>query len=385
MALAGADDRRVVVIGAGVVGLAAAYHLLRLGCRRVTVLEQRAPGHLGGGSHGAARITRSAYADPLYVRLMRRLHTEEWPRLEADFGEQLVRPWPGCFFGPADGPFARWAEAVAEAGAVVMRLSPAEGRRRFPQFRFDSADGVLDDRTAGVLRAERAMSGLVRWIAVHGGQLRSGARVTAIEPTADHLRLVVGDGYLVADAVVVAAGAWVGRLIPGLARAVAVQRQTVGYYRTAEDFPCWVYVGREANEVYYGLPDDGRGALKVGRHETWGRDDDPDATEGPDLVALAEHAAVLKRELAEPVPPLVHAETCLYASTATEDFLIDRLPGEGRIVVGAACSGHGFKLAPLTGQLLADLALDRPSDPSLAEATARWRIGGAAIRAAPTN
>jgi sarcosine oxidase len=47
-------------------------------------------------------------------------------------------------------------------------------------------------------------------------------------------------------------------------------------------------------------------------------------------------------------------ETCLYTSTEDESFVLER---RGRVVVGSACSGHGFKFAPAVGQRLADLAL----------------------------
>jgi sarcosine oxidase len=49
-------------------------------------------------------------------------------------------------------------------------------------------------------------------------------------------------------------------------------------------------------------------------------------------------------------------DTCLYTNTDDERFILER---HGRIVVGSACSGHGFKFAPVVGERLADLVLDR--------------------------
>jgi sarcosine oxidase len=53
----------------------------------------------------------------------------------------------------------------------------------------------------------------------------------------------------------------------------------------------------------------------------------------------------------EPEPQ--HSETCIYTNTADQHFVLERSED---VVVGSACSGHGFKFAPLIGRLLADLA-----------------------------
>jgi len=49
----------------------------------------------------------------------------------------------------------------------------------------------------------------------------------------------------------------------------------------------------------------------------------------------------------------------LYTNTSDGDFLIDRSPADGRVILASPCSGHGFKFAPALGEVLADLALDR--------------------------
>ena len=50
---------------------------------------------------------------------------------------------------------------------------------------------------------------------------------------------------------------------------------------------------------------------------------------------------------------------CLYDMTPDEDFVIDRLPGNDNVVLAAGFSGHGFKFAPLIGEMLADMLMDR--------------------------
>jgi sarcosine oxidase len=63
----------------------------------------------------------------------------------------------------------------------------------------------------------------------------------------------------------------------------------------------------------------------------------------------------LEQILTVRVDELVGSERCLYTMTATEDFVVDRWPGDPRVVFASACSGHGFKFAPLTGRILAEL------------------------------
>ena len=108
-----------LVIGAGIHGLSALYHLKRLGCRDLALVEQFKLGHTRGSSHGAGRITRSSYEHVRYVRLMQVVHSEEWPRLEREAGCQLIHPTPGCLWGAPDSPLEAYADAVAKAGLDV--------------------------------------------------------------------------------------------------------------------------------------------------------------------------------------------------------------------------------------------------------------------------
>jgi sarcosine oxidase len=69
---------------------------------------------------------------------------------------------------------------------------------------------------------------------------------------------------------------------------------------------------------------------------------------------------LIRPALAECLPAangrLLQAKTCLYTMTPDGDFLLDRLPGAPQVVVASPCSGHGFKFAPVIGEILADLA-----------------------------
>lgn len=347
-------------------GLATAWHLARRGLERVALVERFRIGHDRGSSHGFARITRSTYGDPMWVRLMQVAHAEEWPRLEADAREALRHPAPGLFFGPPEGPFEQWAASVAAVGADVERLDAAEARRRFPLFRFANVAGVLQDRTAAVIAAEATLRALARRCVVEGVHVLDNTRVRGIGWDAQPFRIDTDRGQLLAERLVVAAGPWTGSLVPALAPALTVRRQSVGFFRLEAPatavrpgpFPVWVHLGPGANGIRYGLPEFGREGVKIGLHEVAGDSQDPDEAAGPDGPTLARLAEFADELFAVRVAGRSHAETCFYTSTASEDFVLDQVPGAPGALVVSACSGHGFKFAPLVGRLAAELLVE---------------------------
>src|SRR5829696_74609 len=124
----------VVVVGAGAMGSAAAWHLARRG-RGVALLERFEPGHVRGSSHGASRIFRLAYDDPLYVRLARSA-LAGWRELEDDVGEPLLDVTGGIDHGDA-GSVQEVAAALAASGVAFELLAPEEAAERWPGLRFD--------------------------------------------------------------------------------------------------------------------------------------------------------------------------------------------------------------------------------------------------------
>jgi sarcosine oxidase len=358
-----------LVVGAGVVGLAAACQLRRLGARRVKVLERFAAGHRRGSSHGAARITRSSYGERVYAELMKVANAEDWPRLERESGLTLVHRTEGCFFGPPEGPFEEFARVVADAGVDVERLGAAEARRRFPQFRFDGCAGALADRTAGVVAAAETLTALRGVAGKLGVEMVEGVEVLGLDASAGAVRVETTAGTFTAERVVVAAGPWVVKLFPELASRLTPLRQTVAYFQldgpgpfgAGSGFPVWAYLGPDPNGLWYGLPPFGGDGVKAAHHRTSGPADDPDA-EAPALDADARAIeAFLARRFTARVAACVKSETCFYTCTRDEAFLLDVHPSSPRLVIASPCSGHGFKFAPLTGRIAAELAMTRTS------------------------
>ena len=359
-----ADTFDALVIGGGINGLSALYHLARLGAKRLGLVERFSVGHDRGSSHGAARITRSAYGEPEYVRLMQWVHAEEWPRLERDAGRRLLYPNRGLFIGPSCEYFNRYVQAVRQEGVDVEAITPGEARGLYPQFTFANVETVLLDKTSAIVAAQETIESLAALAHKNGVRLLENTVVHRIDPGVDPIEVATSAGTLEAERLVVAAGAWAGQLLPFLKPRLTVARQTVGYFTPSggpDDyqpgrFPVWMYM-EGANDVFYGMPEFGRTGIKVARHVRYGTEDNPDAP--PDSIQH-DRIADIERFMAGFFTPrgwtLADAEHCLYTVAPNEDFIIDLHPDNPRIAFGAGFSGHGFKFAPLTGRLLADLA-----------------------------
>jgi sarcosine oxidase len=76
-----------------------------------------------------------------------------------------------------------------------------------------------------------------------------------------------------------------------------------------------------------------------------------------DEVRVEKLKDFINKTFVAPIEKIIAVEKCFYTNTQDENFIIDTLPDDTRIVVGSICSGHGFKFAPLTGLILAQLAL----------------------------
>jgi sarcosine oxidase len=320
---------RVAVVGAGVNGLAAAAAIARRG-HADEVHEQFALDHVRGSSHGRSRIFRLAYPDPEWVALAREAF-DGWRELERETGEQLL---------VLDELLELGATSEAALAASAIRWEPVE--REDAEARFGvRADGpVVHQPDAGAVLADRALHAFAHIAVAHGARIHTHAPVASL-------------AALDADVVVVAAGAWAQRLLEAEAipLPVKVTRETVCYFRCAARVPSVIEWGYEGSAAAYAVVDPAYG-LKAGIHHA-GAEADPDANGAPSAAIASSVSAWVARRFPRADPEPAALETCLYTTTPDESFVLER---HGRVVVGSACSGHGFKFAPAVGERLATLA-----------------------------
>jgi len=349
-----------VVVGGGLAGLSTAWNLARDG-EEVVVLEERKPGHPGGSSHGRARMTRSTYGSALYVELVAEALAQDWPALQAYADRPLITPTPAVFFGPPAGLFGAFSAATLGTELPgLTAVDAAEATARWPELRIESTDGVILDQTAGVISAAGALDALRRACAASGVSLRVSAGVRSIEGRADGVRLGAVSGDLIADRVVIAAGAFTGELLPELSGVIRPLRQVVGYAAPGAPEAPPVNWARLDEGLTYGLPPHEGDGAKMAGHRLQGPPDDPRGA-GP---TTPDHRAQLTSTLGHAlrdVPELTRMETCLYGVTPTEDPVVGPLARDPRVTVCAGLSGHGFKLGPLLGRIAARVAQGRPT------------------------
>jgi sarcosine oxidase len=356
----------VVVCGLGVMGSAALHHLARRG-KRVLGLERYAPGHDRGSSHGHTRIIRLGYFEhPSYVPLLRRAYAL-WRELEGASGRQLLHLTGIAEIGPPTGILVRGTlEAARLHGLRHDALTAAELMRRFPAFRMPPEHVAVVQPDGGFLDIEPSIAAQIALATAAGAEIRSGEAVRAIEPRAGLVRIISERGVVEAGAAIVAAGAWMPALLPELAATLRATREVVGWFEVADaDLfsagRCPVFIIESRHGMHYGIPPRGGAgvgaAIKVAKHHHRGETVDPDTC---DRTVSAQDEALIRAAVADHLPaangPLKAAETCLYTMTPDGHFLIDRLPGAPNIIAASPCSGHGFKFAPVIGEILADLA-----------------------------
>lgn len=339
-------DADVVVVGAGAVGSAAARELARRGLD-VIVLERFLIGHDRGSSHGDARVFRHSYDAPEWVRMMKE-SMELWGELEEEAGELLLTRTGGIDLDP---PPENAASLDAEAVPYEV-LAPDETMERYPFLAIPPDAEVLFQADAGIVQADRAWRALVEGARAAGADVREETRVLSLFPSDEGVEVRTEGGTVTGRVGVVAAGAWSGDLLRplGIDLPVRVTRESPAYFETHP--PPVVVVDWSREPLTYALPSPGFG-LKAAEHHA-GAETDPEEGGGPDEASVERVRAWVAERFAPTDPLPLHAEGCLYTTTADERFVLER---HGSLVVASACSGHGFKFVPWSGARAAGLAV----------------------------
>jgi sarcosine oxidase len=351
----------VAVVGLGAMGSAAALELARRGLD-VIGFDRHTPPHTFGSSHGDSRIIREAYfEDPVYVPMVQRAF-ERWRELERATGRALLQHTGGLMIGRRDGVLVQGALRSARTHRLQHEvLAAGELRARVPVLNPEpDMIGVWEPR-AGVLAPEACVQAQL------DEARRAGATLRFDEPIerwrADDAGVVVFTAHHAhrARQLVISAGAWVASLLPGLRVPFRVERQVLHWFEPLRDAAafaparCPIHLWQfDGARFFYGFPDRGAGVKLAFHHggeattaDTVRRD-----------VAQAEVDEV-RRAVRRFVPAadgrLLASTVCLYTNTPDEHFWLDRHRAHANVIVASPCSGHGFKFAPVIGEIVADL------------------------------
>ena len=363
-----------IVVGLGAHGSAAAAALARRG---VTVLglERFPRGEARGSSGGWSRMIRLAHYERPWLVPLAAESWDAWQRLEAETGTSILTETGGLYGGPPGSPIVAGAlESVGDHRLAFEVLDAAEIHARWPIFAFADDTTAILEAKAGALRADRAIAAHLAIAERHGAVLGFGRQVAA-------WRSAAGGGFVVEDAagdivggdhLVLAAGPWLGSLLADLGLPLRIERERPMWFDLAAEptsvgadrLPIWVV--EDGGTAFYGIRHDPEHGLKVSIHH-WDEFVDPETVDRNVADVDVERVRrFIRLRMPAADGALRHAEVCLYTNTPDEIFVIDRHPAVPGVAFASACSGTGFKFAPVIGEILADLVLDgvsrRPID-----------------------
>ncbi len=350
----------VIVVGLGAMGGAALAELARRGAR-VLGIEQFAIGHDKGSSHGGTRMIRLGYFEhPSYVPLLRRTY-ELWRELEARSGKKLLHITGIAEIGPQNGDIVSGTLLASQMHKLPHEvLTAAQTMERFPAFRLPSDTIGVFQPDGGFLAVEDALETNIALAKAAGAEVRTGIKVRAVDETSSGVRVIAEGETFEADQIIVSAGAWATKFFPNLP--LRVTREVIAWFEPSDPslfepsrFP--VFLLENPHGQHYGFPTFGQPGVKIAKHYHRDEAADPDAV---DRIVSATDEALIRPAIADHIPAangrMLAGKTCLYTITPDRDFIIDRASGTSRIIVASPCSGHGFKFAPVMGEILADLA-----------------------------
>jgi sarcosine oxidase len=361
----------VIVVGLGAVGSAVLYQLADRGIDLIGI-DRFTPPHDKGSSHGESRITRLAVSEgPEYVPFVRRSH-ELWRKIGALTDQTLLEAVGAVFLSPANkqidshgGHFVERALSVARRfGIEHERLDEVGLAQRFPQFKVSGPMLGYYEKTGGFVRPEACVEAQLLLARRGGAATEFGVVAEDLVQEINGVRVVTDRGDFLARRVVVAAGAWLPKLIGGALARLKVSRQVLFWFTVTgpelwDKRTCPIFIwpnGTQPEDLFYGFPMTGpelriKVASETGLAYTGDLAEVPPVTEAEKELIYRAHVAP---RLNGVDLPCVEATTCFYTEAPHYQFIVDRHPTVKGVTVVSACSGHGFKHSTALGEAIAD-------------------------------
>jgi sarcosine oxidase len=357
---------KVAIVGGGIAGLASAWALAKRG-HDVTLIEQGPiPNPLAASGDEHRMIRRGYGSADGYARTISEAF-EAWEEMWRDLGHSHLASRGVLAMSQSEGDDGeKFREGYDRMGEAYELYEPEDAARRYPFIDPATIRYAYYTKAGGALLCQRIARDLKAWLQEKGATFKLNSQVAAIDAQAGTITLADG-ARIVADQVIVAAGAWVLKLVPELASTLKLYRTAVAYLTPPADLasawahaPAILDIGGKA-EAYMLPPIDGTG-LKVGAGVHKRPADDPDAKRSP----VPGEGEELRKLLSPPLARIheysvARVVTCAYTFTPDEKFLSYR---KGKALVVSACSGHGYKFGAAIGRRVAQ-AIETGDDRAL--------------------
>lgn len=361
-----------IVVGGGVVGAATLYHLARLGAGRTLLVERGRPGE--GGTAKSCAIVRTHYSIPSNTELANASLAmfRDFPAaLEDEEAESGFQP-TGYLIVARTGDQAEMLVSnlavQREHGADTEEVSIEEARRLHPLLDLDDAGAVGYEPDSGYADPHLTTTSFVKAAERLGAEVVTGTPVSEViveQGTARGVR--AGGTEYHADTVVSAVGPWTRSITDplGIEIPLEVSRHTVLTFRAGEPYDAGYPIVKDLtveNKMYF-RPESG-GVVLVGTGDHGEPVSDPDDMDVPrDDVLVARQGD----QLAHRMPTFERASVANawfgpYDITPDWNPVLDAAPGVEGLYLAFGFSGHGFKLAPMVGKVLAQKVLGLECD-----------------------
>jgi glycine/D-amino acid oxidase-like deaminating enzyme len=371
----------IIVVGAGINGVTAAIELKKRG-HEVILIDPGPLPHPLAASTDTSKAVRAAYgADEDYTELAER-SIKLWRKWNEEFGIELYHETGVMFvrrreMKPGDFEYESF-KTLQQRGHKVERMNSAQLWKRFPAWNPELfRDGILEFE-AGYAESGRVVATLIQRASSIGVELRSSSRFAHLDECDDRIEGIFLDNgeRIAADRIVMAVGAWTPYLLPFTKKFFRASSQPVFHLKpprpelfAPERFP--VFGADITTTGYYGFPLNRDGIVKIANHGP-GREMSP---ESPQRAVNSEDEENLRKFLSWALPELadasiVYTRLCMYCDTHDGNFWIASDPEREGLVIAAGDCGHGFKFAPVLGEIIADV-IEQKSNPILEKF--RWR------------
>ena len=372
---------RAIVVGAGINGVVAAIELRKRGHQVVLVDPGPLP-HPLAASTDISKAVRAAYgADEDYTALAEQSR-EIWRQWNVEFGVKLYHEIGFLFMRqrsmqPGDFEYESF-KVLERRGHRIERISSKQLLERFPAWNGERyPDGFLD-LEAGYAESGRVVATLIRRAKSLGVEFHQTTKFRDLDETGGRVKgiLLENGEKIAADTVVMAVGAWTPYALPFTRNFFRASGQPVFHLKpekpdlfTPERFP--IFGADISTTGYYGFPLNRDGVVKIANHGC-GREMSPDS---PERAVTKEEENKMRQFLSDSFPgladaPIVFTRICLYCDTHDGNFWIAPDPERPELIIAAGDCGHGFKFAPVLGEIIAD-AVEGKSNPLLEKF--RWR------------
>lgn len=363
-----------IVVGTGTMGIAACAALASRGVH-VLGLDQYSIPHDLGSHSGYTRIIRQAYYEhPDYVPLLQRSY-QLWKDLESDQNLKLYHETGIIYMGRSDSPILEGTLKASHLYGIPVqsgdnRLLPS----KHSQFTIPPDWKLLWEPQAGYLDVNLSLTGFYQQAIHAGATILTGEKVVRWNLVDGHIEVYTESQTYMAEKLILTAGPWMDGLIANVGLPLKVTRQVLAWVDVPEpfrytdpQFPCWFLHDPEMG-MFYGFPISNSGApeapkgIKLGLHM-------PGVTTHPDQMDRDIHDSdqeIIQYCIKKYMPQLnnqpIQYKTCMYTYTPDEHFILDYLPESGtQVIIAAGFSGHGFKFAPVIGEVLSDFFLENKS------------------------